>query len=241
MFSEVERVLSSSKILISDRRNKLGDSDIQAVECLTSWPKAGLVKAEEICQVQELLVALEKKQAAGRWKEVEDLGVHVIEARKRVFGQVHPDSLTSMSSFACAMSEQGRWTEGEDLGAQVMEATKRVLGQDHPNTLASMHVLTSIQRRQRMWEEAEKLGVQVMEARKRVFGQDHQDSLASMNNFASTYGWQGKCQGFKAWSSMGYKNQTKIWNRKYCKQDKQLEILNHRSKQRLVLKQLIVL
>ena len=58
MSSEVERMFSSSKILISDRRNKLGDSVIQAVECLKSW---GLVKAEEICQVQELH---EKKQAA---------------------------------------------------------------------------------------------------------------------------------------------------------------------------------
>ncbi|KAF8533222.1 hypothetical protein BDD12DRAFT_762251, partial [Trichophaea hybrida] len=56
------RVFSSSKILISDRRNILGDSVIQAVECLKSWEKAGLVKAEEICQVQELTtVALEKK------------------------------------------------------------------------------------------------------------------------------------------------------------------------------------
>ncbi|KAF8534856.1 hypothetical protein BDD12DRAFT_858315, partial [Trichophaea hybrida] len=37
MPSEVERVFSSSKILISDRRNTLGDSAIQAVECLKSW------------------------------------------------------------------------------------------------------------------------------------------------------------------------------------------------------------
>jgi hypothetical protein len=64
MSSEVERVFSNSKIVISDCRNKLGDSVIPAVECLKLWEKAGLVKAEEICQVQELLVALEKKQAA---------------------------------------------------------------------------------------------------------------------------------------------------------------------------------
>jgi hypothetical protein len=62
MSSEVERVFSSSKILISDRRNRLGDTVIQAVECLKSWEKAGLIKMEEVHQVQELLVALEKKQ-----------------------------------------------------------------------------------------------------------------------------------------------------------------------------------
>jgi hypothetical protein len=31
---------------------------------LKSWEKAGLVTAEEICHVQKLLIALEKKQAA---------------------------------------------------------------------------------------------------------------------------------------------------------------------------------
>jgi hypothetical protein len=31
---------------------------------LKSWEKAELVTAEEICHVQELLIALEKKQAA---------------------------------------------------------------------------------------------------------------------------------------------------------------------------------
>jgi hypothetical protein len=36
MSAEVERVFSSSRILISDRRNRLGDTVIAAVECLKS-------------------------------------------------------------------------------------------------------------------------------------------------------------------------------------------------------------
>jgi hypothetical protein len=41
MSAEVERVFSSSKLLISDRRNRLGDDVICAVECMKSWEKAG--------------------------------------------------------------------------------------------------------------------------------------------------------------------------------------------------------
>jgi hypothetical protein len=43
MSAEVERVFSSSKILITDRRNRLGDNVIAAVECLKSWEKIGLI------------------------------------------------------------------------------------------------------------------------------------------------------------------------------------------------------
>jgi hypothetical protein len=36
----------------------------------------------------------------GRWKEVEDLEVQVVEMRKRVLGPEHPDTLTSMNCLA---------------------------------------------------------------------------------------------------------------------------------------------
>ena len=43
MSAEYERVFSSTKLLISDRRNKLGADVIEATECLKSWELASLV------------------------------------------------------------------------------------------------------------------------------------------------------------------------------------------------------
>ncbi|RPA76538.1 hypothetical protein BJ508DRAFT_195605, partial [Ascobolus immersus RN42] len=37
MSSEVERVFSSTRRLITDDRNRLGDDVIKTVECLKSW------------------------------------------------------------------------------------------------------------------------------------------------------------------------------------------------------------
>jgi hypothetical protein len=59
--AEVERVLSSSKLLISDRRNHLGDDVICAVECLKSWEKAGIVESNEVKKLEEMLRALERQ------------------------------------------------------------------------------------------------------------------------------------------------------------------------------------
>jgi hypothetical protein len=53
--AEVERVLSSSKLLISDRRNHLGDDVIFAVECLKSLEKAGIVESNEVKKLEEML------------------------------------------------------------------------------------------------------------------------------------------------------------------------------------------
>jgi hypothetical protein len=65
MSAEVERVFSSSKILISGHRNRLDDKVISAVECLKSWENAGLVRIGEVQEVEELFHALEKREVNG--------------------------------------------------------------------------------------------------------------------------------------------------------------------------------
>ena len=64
----------------------------------------------------------------GRWKEAEELEVQVMETFKRVLGEEHPDTLTSMANLALTVWNQGRWKEAEELGVQVMETRKRELG-----------------------------------------------------------------------------------------------------------------
>jgi hypothetical protein len=64
-----------------------------------------------------------------------------METRKRVLGQEHPSTLTSMANLASTYRNQGRWKEAEELEVQVMETSLRMLGQEHPSTLTSMNNL----------------------------------------------------------------------------------------------------
>ena len=129
---------------------------------------------------------------AGYWKEAEELEVQVSETRKRVLGEEHPDTLTSMANLASTYSNQGRWEEAEQLKIQVSETRKRVLGEEHPDTLTSMANLASTYLHQGRWGEAEQLFVQVSETRKRVLGEEHPHTLTSMGNLAPTYMNQGR-------------------------------------------------
>jgi tetratricopeptide (TPR) repeat protein len=128
----------------------------------------------------------------GRFNDAEELFVQVMKMRKRVLGEEHPDTLTSMNHLASTYQNQGRWKEAEDLFVQVIETRKRVLGQEHLDTLKNMNNLASTYLNQGRWKEAEDLFVQVMETSKRVLGQEHLDTLTSMNNLASTYRNQGR-------------------------------------------------
>jgi len=128
----------------------------------------------------------------GRWKEAEKLQMMVMETEKRVLGEEHPSTLTSMSNLASTYWNQGRWKEAEVLEVLVMETMKRVLGEEHPSTLTSMSNLASTYWNQGRWKEAEVLEVLVMETEKRVLGEEHPSTLTSMSNLASTYRKQGR-------------------------------------------------
>ncbi|KAF2647028.1 hypothetical protein K491DRAFT_615341 [Lophiostoma macrostomum CBS 122681] len=43
----------------------------------------------------------------GRWKETEELDVQVIETRKRVLGEEHPYTLTSINTLALTLKGKG--------------------------------------------------------------------------------------------------------------------------------------
>ncbi|ERF68964.1 hypothetical protein EPUS_08198 [Endocarpon pusillum Z07020] len=128
---------------------------------------------------------------SGIFALAERIQLWVIETRKRVQGQEHPDTLISMNNLASTYLDQGQWKEAEELGMQTMEMRKRVLGQEHPHTLISMNNLVSTYMNQGRWKEAEELGMQTMETRKRVLGQEHPDMLRSMNILALMYMNQG--------------------------------------------------
>ncbi|KAL8939769.1 MAG: hypothetical protein Q9211_002587 [Gyalolechia sp. 1 TL-2023] len=129
---------------------------------------------------------------AGRWKEAEELEVQVLETKKRVLGEEHPSTLTSIANLALTYKHRGRWKEAEELEIQVLEARKRILGEEHPDTLGSIVNLASTYWNQGRLQEAEELEVQVLEAMKRILGEEHPSTLNCIANLASTYRNQGR-------------------------------------------------
>ncbi|OAL56170.1 TPR-like protein [Pyrenochaeta sp. DS3sAY3a] len=122
----------------------------------------------------------------GNISDADQFSLKSREARRKILGPEHVDTLSSIAMSGIAASLAGRWKEAEELEVQVMETSVRVLGEEHPSTLMSIGNLASTYRNQGRWKEAEELEVQVMETRKRVVGEEHPDTLTSIGNLAST-------------------------------------------------------
>ncbi|KAF5848294.1 hypothetical protein GGP41_005682 [Bipolaris sorokiniana] len=117
----------------------------------------------------------------GRYNEAGELEVQVMETRKRVLGDEHPDTLTSMANLASTYWNQGRWKEAEELQAKELGICSRVLGDEHPDTLTSMHNFAYTLKLQARHDEALVLIERCFQSRRQILGEHHPNTRSSLD------------------------------------------------------------
>lgn len=80
----------------------------------------------------------------GRTREALQLIERLVDMRKRVLGEAHPDTLGSVHHLAVRYSEVGRPQEALQLVGKVVDMMKRVLGEAHPDTLLAVRFKNSL-------------------------------------------------------------------------------------------------
>lgn len=103
-------------------------------------------------------------------EEANTLLRQVYDARCRVLGAEHADSLESMSEVADVHLMRGELTEAQELYTQLFERRKRTLGADHAQTLSALAKLATLHSKMGRAEEALAAETQVWLAEERVFG-----------------------------------------------------------------------
>jgi hypothetical protein len=73
--------------------------------------------------------------ALGEHQKAKELNLTVLEKRKHVLGENHPDTLRTMGNLARTYSDLGEHQKAKELNLTVLEKQKQVLGGKHPNTL----------------------------------------------------------------------------------------------------------
>jgi tetratricopeptide (TPR) repeat protein len=116
----------------------------------------------------------------GQYEAARAMNQSALEARKKVLGREHPDTLASMNNLALVLDSQGKYEEAEAMHRQTLATREKVLGREHPSTLASMNNLAGVLNRQGKYEEAEAMHRQTLATREKVLGREHPDTLTSV-------------------------------------------------------------
>ncbi|KAH8814667.1 acyl transferase/acyl hydrolase/lysophospholipase [Flagelloscypha sp. PMI_526] len=123
----------------------------------------------------------------GLYTEASSFWERDLEAKRRIFGSEHPDTLASMNNLAVTYSDLARHADALKLKEKVVELRRRILGSEHPHTLTSMGNLANTYSDLARHAESLKLKEKVLELCRRILGSEHPDTLTSISNLAVTY------------------------------------------------------
>ncbi|KAL4892520.1 hypothetical protein BDV59DRAFT_43185 [Aspergillus ambiguus] len=128
----------------------------------------------------------------GRYKEAEDILVHLVHLLKGTYRADNQHTLIILSMLSSTYQSQKRMTEAEDLQLQIIEASQRVLGPKNLDTMSCIRGLAEIYCFQGRMQEAEELQKQVTEAYTQVLGPLHLYTLRSVHTVIYIYQAQGR-------------------------------------------------
>ena len=131
---------------------------------------------------------------AGRYNEARSFFQDDLDVRRRVLGDEHPDTLSSINNLASTLRALGEAQAARDLHQEALDVSRRVLGDEHPDTLVSINNLASTLRALGEAQAARDLHQEALDVSRRVLGDEHPDTLVSINNLASTLRALGEAQ-----------------------------------------------
>jgi tetratricopeptide (TPR) repeat protein len=133
--------------------------------------------------------------AQGDLRGARRLYERVLEARTRLLGEEHPDTLRTLQNLAVTLKAQGDLPGARRLYERALEAMTRLLGEEHPDTLCTLQNLAGALYAQGDLPGARRLLERALEARTRLLGEEHPDTLGTLQNLALTLEAQGDLPG----------------------------------------------
>ncbi|KAJ6517602.1 hypothetical protein DFH09DRAFT_1195308 [Mycena vulgaris] len=131
---------------------------------------------------------------AGKAEKANQLALTLVDDRRKLLGDDHPDTLEAICLLACTYDELGQFTNAEELLAGVLEKQKTILSDKHPDTMRSMVKLGWTYLNLGKLQEAEGLLTVVLDLRREMLGDSHPETLRAMQELARAYLNLGKFQ-----------------------------------------------
>jgi tetratricopeptide (TPR) repeat protein len=134
----------------------------------------------------------EAHYAQGQHAAAQPLFEKVLEIRRRLLTDDHPDTATSYGNVAANLDPQGRYAQAQPLHEKALAIYRRLLGDDHPLTAGSYNNLAANLMYQGKYAAAQTLLEKALEIHRRLFTDDNPDTATGYNNVAYNLNAQGK-------------------------------------------------
>jgi serine/threonine protein kinase/tetratricopeptide (TPR) repeat protein len=113
----------------------------------------------------------------------------VLETRRRIFGDPHPDVLVSMNDLAWVIHDQsaGYNERTEQLAREALERGRTLLGPEHPTVARSLFILGDQRKHKGDFVQAERYYSEALAIQQKVIGEVRKDVAQTLSALGQTY------------------------------------------------------
>jgi eukaryotic-like serine/threonine-protein kinase len=183
----IESLIERSKLRNRMKEFALGEADLRAALALARR-NLGEDDPLTITAASGLASTLGENS---RYEEAEALQRKVLEARTRILGREHPDTVGSIESLAWILLSAGKARDALPYAEESLRLQREVVKNDRDLSLA-LNTLAMTYRALQRIEESEKLSREMLETDRRRLGSAHPTTLIDMNNLSMVLMDQGK-------------------------------------------------
>ncbi|HZP65401.1 MAG TPA: tetratricopeptide repeat protein [Rudaea sp.] len=137
-------------------------------------------------------VLADRYQNLGLFDAALPLQEHALAIRRRILGEEHPDTLTSISEMGLLLENKGKLSESEPYFREALEKRRRILGEEHRDTLESIGDVGNLLFQQGKLSEAEPFFREALDKSRRALGDDSEATLGQVINMGNLLMEQGK-------------------------------------------------
>eukprot|EP00518_Triparma_eleuthera_P004837 CAMPEP_0182464466 /NCGR_PEP_ID=MMETSP1319-20130603/8660_1 /TAXON_ID=172717 /ORGANISM="Bolidomonas pacifica, Strain RCC208" /LENGTH=512 /DNA_ID=CAMNT_0024664109 /DNA_START=147 /DNA_END=1685 /DNA_ORIENTATION=- len=181
--TELDRIDTHSYIVTL---NAYGDEKIAEYRRL--WAKAKVSLPEEAVTYgigSDLGVKLHEK---GKHEEAKVFKLAALEGRRRVLGNEHKDTLSSMTNMGNLLDDTGDHEGALDYYQQAVRVQEKLLGKTHPSTLNTIYNTgLTYQNGLKDFVKAEEMNRKALDGYERSLGKEHEDTKRCAHNLACLF------------------------------------------------------
>ncbi|KAK0379361.1 hypothetical protein CLIM01_03287 [Colletotrichum limetticola] len=150
----------------------------------------------EMCEVDggdewEALAALDGLSVVyfeqGRYGEVEQLQLRLLEGNRKTKGEDSEATLSTMIMLGITYTTQGRLREAEQMFSQALSRSRTLMGEDHYSTVRLMVYLGHVHAKQGRLVEAEESLLKALDIQRSTEGEEHKRAARSMGDLGVLY------------------------------------------------------
>jgi len=145
---------------------------------------------EKAAEIDRRVRALSQE---GKTTEALVLAKESLSIRKKVLGEEHPDTATSLNNIGFLLQAQGDYAAARPFLERALEIYRKVLGDEHSHIAASLNNIGLLLHRQGDYAAARPYYEQALEIRRNVLGQEHPLTAQSLRSLGVLLRAQGDC------------------------------------------------